>query len=424
MKNVEKQIEKRQWGEFLLPFYEKYCFSNIPSSILSNFGIKTNRPVLPKEISNEISGSEKIILLLIDGFGYLQWSKYFKQNEFLKIFTEKGNVFPITSVFPSTTVAALTTISTGLTPQEHGLPEWHVYFREIGMIITTLPFTPFGKMEQDKLLKMGISPKILFNGKTVYQELKENKIKSFAFINEKFSNSSYTKLTHKGSQIVPFTDLPDLVVRLREMVEKTKGPGYFYVYFDQIDHTAHEYGPHTEEYEAELSLLSFAFKKQFLEKISEKSKKNVKMIVTADHGQINISPNKTVYLNRFLTKKYFSSGKNGKPILPTGSPRDLFMHIKKDKTNEVKDFVSEKLNKIAKIEESKVLIKKGLFGINKPKKQFYDRIGDLLVLPYKNNTIWYEHMKGDKIRLLGHHGGLSKEEMIVPLAVAKLDDLK
>ena len=72
---------------------------------------------------------------------------------------------------------------------------------------------------------------------------------------------------------------------------------------------------------------------------------------------------------------------------------------------------------------TKDAIKTGLFGIGKPDKKFYDRVGDLLILPYNNHTVWYEHVKGKKIRFLGHHGGLSKDEMLVPFAIAKLSEL-
>jgi hypothetical protein len=423
IKELEQKIIKRE-KEFVYPLYENYCFSNIPSSILSAFNVKTNRPILPKEIFNEVSGSEKIILLLIDGFGYLQWLKHFKQNDFLKLVTQKGKVFPITSVFPSTTAAALTTINTGLTPQEHALPEWYVYFKEIDMIVTTLPFTPFGANEQDKLLKMGVDPKILFCEKTIHQKLKENGIKSFIFSSKTYSKSVYSSLSHAGGQSIPFIDSSDLAVKLRKTLEKNKGPAYFYVYFGSLDSISHEYGPHSEEYKAELSLFSFAFKKLFLEKLDEKTKKETKMLVTADHGQVKISPKETLYLNKFLTNEDFARGKKENPILPTGGPRDLFLHIERSKINEVKDLLAKKLNNFAKVEESKVAIKNGLFGINKPKKKFYDRVGDLLVIPYKNNSVWYEHMKGNKIVSLGHHGGLNKEEMIVPLAITELGDLK
>src|SRR3989344_2803977 len=144
---IEKQIKEKQNGEFLYPRYESFCFSNIPSAVLYLLGLRKESPLASILNKADITpaNSKKVILFLVDGFGYKQWLKYADQYEFLKRFTEKGVVAPVTTVFPSTTAAALTTVHSGLTPQEHGLPEWWVYFDELDKIIVTLPFTPIGE---------------------------------------------------------------------------------------------------------------------------------------------------------------------------------------------------------------------------------------------------------------------------------------
>jgi predicted AlkP superfamily pyrophosphatase or phosphodiesterase len=419
--------EQKKEGEFIYPFYEKYCFSNISSTILKFFGIKSEKPILPSEIYKdkvETENSNKIVLLLVDGFGYNQWLKYYKNYEFFDIFSQKGLVSPLTSVFPSTTAATLTTISTGLTPQEHALLEWVLYFKEIDMIINTLPFTPLGKNGQDRLLEAGVSPKILFKGNTIYQTLKKSGIKSFSFINESYAYSAYSKLAYKGSITIPFVNSSDLVVRLRKTLEAEKGPAYFYVYFGDFDSIEHKYGPHTDEYYAELSVLSFLLKKELLEKIDRKVANETLLLITADHGQINVSPKETIYLNKYRELiNSFEKSKKKKPILPTGSQRDVFLHIEQSKLNEMYNFLLNKLKEKAKVVKIEEAIKMGLFGKGKPRKEFYDRAGNLLILPYKNHTIWYKHVKNEKFNLLGHHGGLSEDEMLIPFAVAKLSNL-
>jgi hypothetical protein len=47
-----------------------------------------------------------------------------------------------------------------------------------------------------------------------------------------------------------------------------------------------------------------------------------------------------------------------------------------------------------------------------------------MILPYGNETVWFEFFEGRKLNLRGHHGGLSREEMLVPFGMAKLSDLK
>lgn len=429
LEGIENSIEKeKKEGDFLYPFYEGYCFSNIPSTILKFFGLKTKRTALSSEICYEkieIEGTTKLILFIIDGFGFNQWLHYHKKHEFFKKFTQRGVISPITTVFPSTTANAITSVNTGLTPQEHGLPEWFVYFREIDMIINTVHFRPLGSKRQDELLEMGVNPNILYEGNTLYQTLKKEGIKTFTFINESNAYSAYSKLIFKGSTIIPAINISDLIVKLRKHLEKERGSTYCYVYLGSLDSIEHEYGPHTDEYYAELSSISFLLERELVEKIDKKTAKESLLIITADHGQLNVNPKETIYLNRYekLVEKFQKSPER-KVILPTGSPRDVFLHVKPDKVHEIRGFLSQKLGEQAEIMETEEAIEKGLFGTGKPKDEFFDRVGNLLILPHKNHTIWYEHPKGRKFDLLGHHGGLNKEEMLVPFAIAKLSTLK
>ena len=224
LERIQEYIEKeKKEGDFLYPFYGKYCFSNIPSTILEFFGIESERTTLPAELYNneiEMDGHDKLVLIIIDGFGFNQWVNYHKQHEFLAKFTQKGVVSPITTVFPSTTANAITTVNTGLTPQEHGLPEWYVYFREIDMIINTVHFKPLGSKRKDELLEMGVNPNILYKGNTIYQKLRKEDVKTFTFINESYSDSAYSKLVFKGSTIKHAINNSELIVKLRKHLEK------------------------------------------------------------------------------------------------------------------------------------------------------------------------------------------------------------
>ena len=419
----EKILKERKHGEFIYPFYEKYCFSNIPSTIISSFGVKTKRQTLPPELYEEkIDGSDKVVLILIDGFGYYQWLKYYKNNKFLKIFSQRGLVSPLTTVFPSTTAAAITTINTDLTPQEHGLPEWNVYYKEIDMIIDTLPFRSLGDKEMDSLLKKKVNPKILFNKQTIYQKLKKNGIKSFNFKNRNYVNSEYSKLCRKGSESASFIISSDLAVNLRKNLEKEDG-GYFFAYYDALDSIQHRYGPNTEQHEAEIFVFLYSLKRE-LEKLKMNICKKTTIIITADHGQINIDPKKTLYLNKYQKLvDSFQKSENGKKILPTGSPRDVYLYIKPNKLDEIENYLSKKLQGKAEIMRSENALKLDLFGIGRIQKDFRDRIGNLLILPHKGHSIWYEHIKGKRVKSMGHHGGLSREEMLVPFSVTKLSEL-
>lgn len=111
-------------------------------------------------------------------------------------------------------------------------------------------------------------------------------------------------------------------------------------------------------------------------------------------------------------------------ILPTGSPRDIFLHVKENKVSITKEALLKSIGDKAQIIETKEAIKAGLFGTGAISSDFVERTGNLQVLPYGKETIWFEHRSGRKINLRGQHGGLNPDEMLVPFAAVNLDSLK
>jgi hypothetical protein len=217
----------------------------------------------------------------------------------------------------------------------------------------------------------------------------------------------------------------DLIVNLRKTLEKEKGPAYFFVHLSNLDTISHEYGPKSYEYSAELSVISYLLNKELVQKIDNRTAKETLLLMTSDHGNVDILPQNTTYLNEFPEiVKTLQVGKSGKRIFPTGSARDVFLHVKEEKQTETLDLLEKKIGDKAKILETKEAIKNGLFGLGNVSTEFYDRAGNCLILPYRNETIWFEHFKDRRLSLLGHHGGLNEEEMLVPLAITKLSDLK
>lgn len=405
------------------PDYNGYCLSNVPSTILSIFGNEVTRPTLPKDaLGNvETSGVENVILILCDGLGYREFRK--QKKGFLGALSEKGNVRPITTVFPSTTAAALTTVSTGLTPQEHGLPEWYVYMEEIGEVIVTLPFTRVGEYGRDTLEDV-MDPRTLFDGTTIFQRLKNAGVSCTSFSSRTLARTAYSTVTRTGSEVVPYASASDLTVSLRHLVERARGKNFAYVYWSFVDTIEHIYGPNTDETEVEASLISHALQEGFLSKLDKEAAKKTLVLLTADHGQLNVDTEKTLYMNRFtkLVRNFLRSP-TGERIPPWGSARDSYLLVDESKLEEMRDYLQKKLNGIATVLKTEDAVRDGLFGINKTSRKFMRRVGNLMILPHGNNTVWYRYEKGEPLKVRGHHGGLTEDEMTIPLAAARVSDL-
>jgi len=66
--------------------------------------------------------------------------------------------------------------------------------------------------------------------------------------------------------------------------------------------------------------------------------------------------------------------------------------------------------------------KKELFGLFNPNKKLFNRVGDY-VLIMKENYVIMDSLLGEKRGFhIGNHGGVSKQEMHVPLIIIKNND--
>jgi len=402
---------------FIVPQYQSECFSNLPGTVLNLLKTKARGNVLfEKQLEKYFDQNyQNVVLLLIDALGYKQWEENIDLPLFSRI-KKQGFAAPIISVFPSTTSSALSTLHSGLTPAEHGLFEWTLYLPEIKETIETLPFKKFGSKKADSLLEEQVQPKVLFNQQTIYQVLKKNGVKSFTFTHKSYIDSAYSKVARRGSVSIEYMNFSDLSVKLRHQLNSSEGRNYYLVYWDKLDSLIHEYGPNSEVVKVELAKVSHLFLNEVVAKLSQKTKENTLLLISADHGQVETNLDQGIYLDedKFLVKNL--------KILPTGGPRDVFLHVKPGKVEVVQEYLKRKLKNKAQIIKMEEAIRAGFFGIPKIKSEYKKRLGDLLVLAKGNQLIWRKK-RGKTSEHPGTHGGLSPEEMLIPFGVCGFDSL-
>ncbi len=425
LKSLEPAVNDQEYGE-IYPRYSGQSLANVPHTITQtlchrSWGTPVDEHLYGGRV--DMKGIKKVVLLLLDGFGYQMWLDADSQPGFFRDMSRKGTVIPITSVFPSTTAAAVTTMSTGLTPMEHGLPEWVLYLHELGLTINTLPFTKHDSQKRVSLKDEGANPRVLFRGNTIYSRMSRYGVESYSLINRMIMNSEYTKLIRQGSSIRSFVYVSDGAIKLRELARTARPVSYIHMYMDTIDSVTHMYGPFTEESRATISSMSSVLKSQFLDMVDWPDANDTLVIVTADHGHTTIDPSKVVYLNGDRELMGMLATDRGRRIPPTGSPRGIFMHINKSSIDRAYAYLQKNYSGIARTVLTSDAIRMGLFGRGRPSKAFVRRTGDILLLPKDGEAIWYEHVKGRKEKAIGVHGGMTKNEMLVPLAMARLSDL-
>ena len=374
---------------------------------------------LPQRVTELLTGPQKydaVILFLIDGFGWRFFEK-FQQVPFLKTIAREGQVEKLIAQFPSTTAAALTTLHSGMPVGEHGIFEWYYYEPTLDAIIAPLLFSFAGTGERDTLKAAGAKPRRLFPNTTLYQSLKKQGVTSTIFQHREYTPGTYSNVVFDGATARGYRDLPEALVTLSQLLEKSDPPAYFVLYNEKIDGVAHDHGPDSPQTEAEILVFLLAMEQVFLKALARSGKRTL-CLLTADHGQMETDPQTTVYLNREPRftgiEKFLKTNRQGELLVPAGSARDFFLYIQAGMVEEAQAFLTPRLEGQAEVRKVADLMWEGYFGpVLSPR--FCARAGDLVILPHRGESVWWYEKDKYEQRFRGHHGGLTPQEMEIPL---------
>ena len=101
-------------------------------------------------------------------------------------------------------------------------------------------------------------------------------------------------------------------------------------------------------------------------------------------------------------------------LVPAGSARDMFLYVKDEMLDEAQTFLSSRLEGKAEVVRTSWLMENGYFG-SEISSRFKERVGNLVILPYRYETVWWYKKKVFEQNFYGHHGGLTPQEMEIPL---------
>jgi len=97
-------------------------------------------------------------------------------------------------------------------------------------------------------------------------------------------------------------------------------------------------------------------------------------------------------------------------LVPAGSARDMFLYIQDGMLDEAESFLAQRLEGRADVVRTETLIAEGFFG-PEVSTRFRERVGNLVVLPYRYESVWWYEKGKFEQRFYGHHGGLTPQEM-------------
>jgi hypothetical protein len=279
---------------------------------------------------------------------------------------------------------------TGLPVEAHGLYEWRVWEPAVGEVIVPLLTATEPAFDARAAL--------LPEGPSFYQRLAVRAgAASTVFSPDRFSPSGFDAIAIRGARLVPYADLSSLTLPAPADGDKS----YAYIYWDIIDATGHRFGPSSAEFDdACLRALDNLYALFFGPQAP--SHPDTLLVLTADHGQIDVSSDRVDLLTI-----------DG--ATPAGSARDLFLHVAEDRVDETIASINDTLG-----ERGTAVRSATLFDRIGPR--LAARLAPICVLPAPGRMTWLATHAADDIQLAfrGHHGGRTPEESTTFLGTLEL----
>lgn len=390
-------IENLQREGFSRPDYDGGSIVNLLSSIIHALGGASPHAQLANVEPGLFRGVRRIAYLVLDGVGYNQTQRHIAAGGGEHFFGKQPYV-KITSVFPPTTAAAVTSLSTGATPAEHALVSWYLHLPDLGMVSAILPGTtrtgtPMAPSDFDLRRYLAL-PSYVSSVRGAKCLLSYGRLGQSRYSNagtEWDLRASYTTLRGLEGQVRAFA------------AEASRGLAY--AYWPKYDTLCHNKGCNDRETKNHFAEIDLA-----LSRLVEALRgSDTLLCVTADHGVVDAPAHKRVDLSKVPGLLDCLAA------LPSGDGRQASCFVRASRVDRFREVLHEHLLPACVCISGEELLESGLLGPGRRHKALASRIGDFVLIARD------DHAFLSSVPLLpvkvhkGNHGGLSPDEIFVPL---------
>jgi hypothetical protein len=338
----------------------------------------------------ELSGVTKAAVLVVDGLGAENLRERAGHARWLMgAWSARG--LSADSGFPSTTASALTSLTTGVSAGEHGIVGYTIRDPASRQMVNHL-----------KQWQPTVDPDSWQRSATVFERALESGIPSLALGEPRFTGSDFTRATWRGAQFVGVGSLAEQGVKMREFFDHNDR-GLAYLYWPALDRTGHGSGVSSDAWIHRLEELDSE-----LEKLHQLLKPDEGLIVTSDHGMIDIPSEHKLILAESSPLLTGVIGWAGEPRAPQLYFDDTVAR------DDAKDVWSESLGSAARIMTREQIIDEEWMG---PVHQdVRERLGDLVIACVESLVVYRESISSPTaMAMVGQHGSLTSREREIPI---------
>ncbi len=318
-----------------------------------------------------IDEADTYALVLFDGLGVAQLD-----HPDAAVF-RGASAASLDAPFPTTTSVSLSTIATGLPPSRHGQVAHLSWYPDIGQVVNTLKWVTINgdpvPYDYGSLLP----------GPNLWERLAKAGIEAITVQPGDFQTSPLTRSLYRGARFEGAWDVADLI---DATVTLAGEPGRFvFTYVPFVDVAGHVSGQGSDEFTAAMKAASMVW-----EGIVSRLPAGVAVLGTADHGLMEVTEDDKLLVRarRFDALRF---GGDTRGVQLWGDPV-----LMEDLAESVGGSLADPI---------------GLIGPD-PTETTLSHLGERLLLAPRGKAVI---PKGFDKRLRCYHGGLTPEEVAIPL---------
>ncbi len=406
---------------FVWPRYEGLSVGNLAATVGQALGA-TLPGVLPPLrddlLDDLLDGVQRVVLVLIDALGWetLQDVMARRPDLIFHRLAAQGRLWPLTTTFLSTTNSVLSTIHTGRAPVEHGLLAYSLFLREWQMAVEVISFSANLRPFTGTLAEWGFEAEKFLPVPGIGQLLAVQGVSSYGLTLDAFVKTPLSVMHNRGMQdVFGYATASDFWLNLRRILEQRPGRAFVSAYWSAVDTLAHRLGPLDESGDAEIVSLALLMEEIFLNRLTPAAREGTLLLLTADHGQITTPPEAAILLDQHPTLL------DALFLPPLGEGRVPFFYVRNGQYETVRRYVDDHFAGQFIFFSQDELLRSGLLGPGVPCAETPHRLGDIVGIATGNAHFARDAESVKNKPMLGRHGSLTPQEMLVPLLAVRLD---
>ena len=368
---------------FVAPAYGDNSLADVLPAVARAVGRpldSTSRLVLPE------AGS--YVVFLVDGLGRELLADHPEDAPFLSSLL--AGSAEATAGVPSTTATSLTTLGTGMPPGGHGIVGFTARIPGTDRLLNHLQWS-----KDVDAAEWQPNP-------TIFGRLAAAGVVTTAVNKREFLGSGLTDASSRGSAFVGADRWGERIVAVQ--AASSEHPSLTSVYDGDLDWTGHRYGVDSAQWRAQLSMTD-----QAAERLRETLSPDVRIVVIADHGMVDSDDASRIDVDAHPALR------DGVALLG-GEARFRHVYCAAGAVDSVVATWRSVLGDRALVLTRDEAFARGWFGDVAPGVR--PRFGDVVVAATGTTAILSSRDFPYEARLVGMHGSLTREEMLVPVLVS------